>query len=279
MDTFQRGSLTFDVRDGGPPGGEPVVLLHGFPQDSRSYDRVVPLLHAQGLRTLVPDQRGYSPGARPTGRRAYVGHELAADVIALLDAAGLDAAHVVGHDWGGGVAWGLADRYPERVRSLTVLSTPHPAALTGAGLGQLRKSWYMFAFQLPWLPDAFLGLGVRRGELAKNLVKTGMPADSAAHNERRMAEPGAITAAINWYRGLPFSLRDPVGRTTVPTTYVWGNADNFLGRAAAELTAKYVSADYRFVELDADHWLPENEPDRVSELILERIASVAPAAA
>lgn len=276
MDTFQRDSLTFDVHDGGPPDGEAIVLLHGFPQDAHSYDRMLPTLHAAGYRTLVPNQRGYSPGARPSGRRAYAGGELAADIVALLDAAGLDSAHIVGHDWGGGVAWGLADGYPDRVRSLTVLSTPHPYAMTRAGgLGQLRKSWYMFAFQLPWIPEAFLGLGIKRGELAKSLEKNGLPRDAALHNQELMSQPGVLTAAINWYRGLPFSLREPVGRITVPTTYVWGNDDSFLGRKAAEATGKSVTADYRFVEVDGDHWLPENQPEQMAELVIERARSAA----
>src|SRR4051794_39933297 len=122
MERFARAGLTFDLRDGGPADGQPVVLLHGFPQDSTCWADVEPALHAAGLRTLAPDQRGYSPGARPPGRSAYRITEPAADVLALLDEAGLASAHIVGHDWGAAVAWALAGRHPERVRSLTVLS-------------------------------------------------------------------------------------------------------------------------------------------------------------
>ena len=133
MDTFRRDGLTFDVRDGGPTEGDPVVLLHGFPQDSTAWDHVAPGLHRHGLRTLAPDQRGYSPMARPRGPRAATGcARPTADVLALLDAAGLGSAHVVGHDWGGIVGWALAAWHPERVRTLTALSVPHPAAMARA---------------------------------------------------------------------------------------------------------------------------------------------------
>src|SRR3978361_2578612 len=128
MDSFSRGDLVFDVRDSGPADGDPVVLLHGFPQDSSSFDRLSPVLHSAGLRTLAPDQRGYSPGARPPGRSAYVMREVVDDVLALLDAAGLDSAHVVGHDWGGIVAWALGAWHPDRIRTLPAISVPHPCA-------------------------------------------------------------------------------------------------------------------------------------------------------
>jgi pimeloyl-ACP methyl ester carboxylesterase len=271
MESFHHAELSFDVRDGGPPEGEPVVLLHGFPQDSLSWNAVEPVLHAAGLRTLAPDQRGYSPGARPSARRAYTTDQLAGDVLALLDAAGLASAHVVGHDWGGAVAWMLAGRFPDRVRSLTVLSTPHPAAMARSFTSSTQglRSWYMLFFQLPVIPEALAG---RRME--QSLQRTGLPLDFAAHDARRMAEPGALTAALNWYRAMPYSRRQPVPRSKVPTTYVWGRKDVFLGRHAAEATANYVTGAYRFVELDAGHWLPETHPGQIAELVLERVRGV-----
>src|SRR3954463_14957615 len=161
MDSFRRGDLTFDVRDAGPADGTPVVLLHGFPQDSSSFDRLTPALHSAGLRTLAPDQRGYSPGARPSGRAAYRMRELTADVLALLDAAELGSAHVVGHDWGGIVGWALAAWHPERGRTLTAVSVPHPAAMARAFVtsDQALRSWYMGLFQLPVLPEQLLLAG------------------------------------------------------------------------------------------------------------------------
>jgi pimeloyl-ACP methyl ester carboxylesterase len=273
MDSFRRGDLTFDVRDGGPPDGEPVVLLHGFPQEAAAWSGVEPLLHAAGYRTLAPDQRGYSPGARPSGRRAYRVQECTADVLALLDAAGLESAHVAGHDWGGFVGWYLGGRHADRVRSLTVFSTPHPGAMRRSFLGrQLLMSWYMFAFQLPVLPDRRLS---RPSFAASALRRGGLPEDAARRYAERMARPGAVTPMLNWYRAIPFSQATSPGRSKVPTTFVWGSKDIALGRRAAELTGDYVTGPYEFVELDAGHWLPESSPDVVADHILKRADSVA----
>lgn len=273
MEQFQRGPFTFDVRDEGPPNGEPVVLLHGFPQDATSWDAVAPILHDAGLRTLAPDQRGYSPGARPKERRAYAITELVDDIVALLNHAGLESAHIVGHDWGGGVAWGVANMRSERVRSLTVISTPHGAAMEEASKksNQLLKSWYMFAMQLPVLPELFIG----NRRLAHGLQRAGLPAASAKHNAERMGQPGAARGAVNWYRAMPWTLRTPAGRCPVPTTYVWSNGDKYLGRYAAEATEKYVTGPYRFLEVDGNHWLPETQPDTVAAAILAQVEAAA----
>lgn len=267
---LHRGPLAFDVHEDGPPGGEPVLLLHGFPEDSTSWDRVLPHLHAAGLRTIALDQRGYSPGARPRSRAAYRVEHLVADALAVLRATG--PAHVVGHDWGGNVAWALAAWTPERVRTLTVLSTPHLRAIARAVLrsDQALRSLYVGFFQLPALPEAVL-----RRSLPRVLERTGLPATDAARYAARMAEPGALEAALGWYRALPLARR-PVGRITVPTTYVWGARDVALGRRAAEGTAADVAGPYRFVELDAGHWLPETAPADVAAAV---VAAVSPARA
>jgi pimeloyl-ACP methyl ester carboxylesterase len=268
MEQFRRPGLTFDVRDGGPPDGEAVVLLHGFPQDSASWALIEPPLHDAGLRTLAPDQRGYSPGARPVGRRAYTTSELADDIIALLDAAFVTAAHVVGHDWGGAVAWTLAGSHPERLRTLTVLSTPHPAAMARSlrTSTQALRSWYMGVAQVPWVPEHLLPRIMR-----PMLTRSGLPAASAERYAARFATPENVRGPVSWYRALPLSVRAPAHRVTVPTTYVWGRHDAFLGRTAAELTANFVAAPYRFVELDANHWLPETQAPDVARLILEQV--------
>jgi pimeloyl-ACP methyl ester carboxylesterase len=265
LTTMRRGLLTFDVHDEGPLDGPPVVLLHGFPEDSSSWADVAPLLHAAGLRTVALDQRGYSPGARPGPRAAYRLDFLVADVLALLGATG--PAHVVGHDWGGNVAWALAAWAPERVRSLTVLSTPHPRALSRALVrsDQAARSLYVGLFQLPALPEALL-----LPALPGLLERSGLPASDAARYAARLREPGALRAALHWYRALPLARR-PVGPVRVPTTYVWGARDGALGRHAAEGTDADVLATYRFVELDAGHWLPETVPDLVADAVVDRV--------
>jgi pimeloyl-ACP methyl ester carboxylesterase len=265
----RRGRLVLDVRDEGPVDGGAVLLLHGFPQDGSCWDAVVPALHGQGLRTLAPDQRGYSRGARPPERSAYRLEWLVADALAVLDAAGVERAHVVGHDWGGGVAWTAAAQHPDRFASLTAVSSPHPRALVRAMLspGQALRTWYVGVFLLPRLPEAVLS---RR--LVPFLTRSGLPAPWAEHYAGRMREPGALHAALNWYRALPLTRLHP-GDVEVPTTYLWGAADPALRRGAARRTGDHVDAAYRFVELAAGHWLPETEPDEVAAAILDQVAA------
>ena len=271
MTSLRRNQLTFDLHDDGPAGGETVVLLHGFPEDSSSWSRVAPLLHEAGLRTVALDQRGYSPTARPLGRAAYRLDFLVGDVLALLRETG--PAHVVGHDWGGNVAWALAAWAPEHVRSLTVLSTPHPRALARSLVrsDQALRSLYVGAFQVPRLPERLLARSI-----PALLERSGVPPEDAGRYTARMREPNALRAALNWYRALPLSRR-AVGAVTVPTTYVWGAGDPALGRWAAEDTERHVEAPYRFVELDAGHWLPENTPGDVAAAVVDRAASTAAA--
>lgn len=269
ISTFSRDGLRFDVTDGGPLGGDVVVLLHGFPTDRTSWDRVAGRLHEAGLRTLAPDQRGYSPGARPSGQDAYRLDELVADVLALVDATGRERVHLVGHDWGGALAWLVAANHPERIASLTVLSTPHPSAMSRAlksGLEQKRKSWYMAAFQVPWVPERVVA-----ATFNSLLTRSGVPTEDRSRYAVRLAHADALTGPINWYRAARHS---GIGahRVEVPTTYVWGSQDPFLGRTAAELTREHVTADYDFVELDAGHWLPETRDAESAAAIVHRVA-------
>lgn len=269
MDAFISDGLRLEVSDGGPADGEVVVLLHGFPQDATCWDAVVPPLHAAGLRTLAPTQRGYGAGARPGRVTAYSIEHLVDDVLALLDAAGADRAHLVGHDWGGGVGWATALARPERVASLVVLSTPHPDAMRWAlrHSDQARRSWYMLAFQLPVLPELALARRLRGG----GLQRSGLPGEHAERYAARLARARDLRGPVNWYRALLRGAQHVGGDVVVPTTYVWGSRDPFLGRAAAERTAGHVRGDYRFVELPAGHWLPERAPETVAREILVRV--------
>ena len=279
MDSVTRAGLRLDVHDHPPgtaaPDGEPapvVVLLHGFPQDSSAYDAVVPLLTAAGARVLVPDQRGYSPGARPRGVRAYALPELVADVAAVLDAAGAGRAHVVGHDWGGVVAWAFAHRHPDRTASLTALSTPHPAAVrTGTRRGtQALRSAYVLAFQLPWLPERVL-LARGGAVLRRSLVRTGLAGAAADRYVARMRQPGALAAALAWYRALRVPGSGGSGPVAVPTTYVTARRDPFFAAASVAGTAAHVTGPFTRVDLDADHWLPEHRPAEVAAAVLTRL--------
>jgi pimeloyl-ACP methyl ester carboxylesterase len=270
-------SVTLDARVAGDPDGEPVVLLHGFPQGAAGWDRVWPALVEAGYRVVVPDQRGYSPGARPPRRRDYRMAELVADVVALLDRLAVDRAHLVGHDWGGAVAWAVAGTHPDRLRSLTAVSTPHPRALAGALLTSRQGllSWYVLAFQLPWLPERlFLA---RDGRLLRRVLRrSGLGAGPTEAYVTAMRRPGALTAALHWYRAVPLGrgpLADP-GPVRVPTLFVWGAADFALGRAAATRTAGQVRAPYTFVEVPGgSHWIPERHPDALLGPLLRHLRS------
>lgn len=272
LTSYSHDGLSFDVLDEGPLDGIPVVLLHGFPERATTWRDVAPLLHAQGYRTLAPDQRGYSPGARPRRRRDYRAARLTGDVVALVEQVG-SPVHLVGHDWGAFVAWDLATRHPELVRTLTAVSVPHPRAYLRALLGsdQALRSWYMLFFQLPGLPE----LTARKagGRFDRLLVRGGMTPAEVTRFRREVVEDGALTGGLNWYRAMFRVDRSVVGRkVSVPTTHVWSSEDSALTRKGAELTRRYVSGPYRFEVLLGSHWIPTQEPARLARIILARIA-------
>ncbi|WDZ84765.1 alpha/beta fold hydrolase [Micromonospora cathayae] len=265
--------LTFEVHTGGPSDGDPVLLLHGFPQHSGEWVDVLPALHAAGLRTYALDQRGYSPGARPAEVEAYRMAECVADAVAVLDALEVDAAHVVGHDWGAVVAWTLAARHPDRVRTLTAVSVPHPAAMAHALRAdpqQKARSSYMMLFRKPGKAEKVL-LALQATALRKLLGGVG-DRDRVASYVQPMREPGALIAALNWYRAM--SGREMAGTPAVPvpTTFVWSDRDVAIGRTAAEGCAAHVTGEYRFVELSGvTHWIPDEAPGALSEAILAQV--------
>lgn len=286
LTTYTHAGLVFDVRDEGPVDGEVVVLLHGFPERASSWDRVVPLLHAQGYRTLAPDLRGYSRGARPTGSRsAYAAETIAGDVHALVEhlaqdpgdgTSAVERVHLVGHDWGAVIAWTYAGLHPERLHSLTAVSVPHPHAFLRAGLRstQLLKSWYMGFFQLPRVPEWVAHQ--RPALFARVLAHAGMRGEDLARFQAEIVEDGALPGGLGYYRALPASLRGGgmKRRVRVPTTMVWSDGDTAVDGAGARLSGDYVDADYELVVLEGvSHWVPEHAPEALAEVILERAAS------
>ncbi|MGH3744687.1 MAG: alpha/beta fold hydrolase, partial [Mycobacteriales bacterium] len=196
-----------------------------------------------------------------------------------IDASGAERVHLVGHDWGAAVAWGVAAAHPEKLRTLTALSVPHPASFLRALVRstQLLHSWYMFAFQLPRLPESSMDPATARGRarFVAQLTATGLPREAAERDAEFLSAPGAMTAAINWYRGIPFAAREASPtKVSVPSLYVWGDGDRFLTRASAEHCGDYVEAPYRFEILrGADHWTPDKDADTIGALLLEHISS------
>jgi pimeloyl-ACP methyl ester carboxylesterase len=272
LQTFQRDGLTFDVDDAGG-AGDVVILLHGYPQSKDSWSAVAPELTKAGYRVLAPNQRGYSPGARPPGRRSYAFDEIVGDVMALADAAGAEHFHLVGHDWGGAVAWAAAARHRDRVRSMASLSMPHPRAFLRslAFSTQVLRSWYIAFYQLPFLPEASVLVSGFGDPFRRALVNSGLSPARAEEYARNMRS-GAAGPAVNWYRALPFVPPDTFAPVHVPTLYVYGEEDPFLGRQAADSTARYVEAPYRYVVLEGEgHWLPEEAAGAVAPLLLEHL--------
>lgn len=268
------GSLTFDVWTAGPDDGEPVVLLHGFPQSAAGWALVVPALVTAGLRVIAPNQRGYSAGARPTDVSAYATDALVDDVVGLLDALDLDAAHIVGHDWGAAVAWPLAVAHPDRVTTLTAVSVPHLAAY-GRALredpDQQQRASYIGLLRQPGKAEHLL-LENDAARL-RAMYGDGVPADQVAAHLRILSEPGALTAALNWYRAMTADL-GALPSVKVPTTYVWSDSDIAIGRSGAEDCGTFVDAPFEFVELTGvSHWIPEESPHQLAAAILDRVRS------
>lgn len=276
MDHYTHNGLTFDVRDAGPADGPVVVLLHGFPQHNDSWDAVIERLTARGYRCLAPNQRGYSPGARPSRRRDYRIPELVGDVGALIDASGAQHVHLVGHDWGAAVAWAAAAAMPDRLKTVSPISVPHPAAFLKSFLNSRQglASYYMYLFQLPRLPEWTM---LRRNGsfMSTALRRAGQTHTVAERDARAMLEPGALTAAINWYRAMPLSNPRSINqKVSVPTLYVWSDRDIALLPKAAHNTRRYVSGEYRFeIMPGVSHWIPDEEPDQLADLLLDWFAA------
>jgi pimeloyl-ACP methyl ester carboxylesterase len=272
--SYAHDGWVFDVVDEGPVDGQPVVLLHGFPQRATSWRKVTPLLHRAGLRTFAPDQRGYSPGARPRRRRDYATTAMVGDAVALVEEIG-QPVHLVGHDWGAAVGWLAAAQRPDLVRTWTAVSVPHPAAMAWAvrHSDQWRRSWYMALFQLPWLPERLLT--TRRVE--EMLRAGGMDAEAVGRFREEIVADGALSGGLNWYRGLPFANpRASGGRVGVPTTLVWSDRDVALGRAGAERSSEFVTGPYSLVVLEGvSHWIPEEAPEALADAILARVSGTA----
>lgn len=261
----------------GPADGPLLILLHGFPEFWWQWRKYLEPLAAAGFRVWAPDQRGYNTSDRPPEISAYTLDALAGDVAGLIDAAGRAQAYLVGHDWGAGVAWWLALTRPERVRRMTIINVPHPTVMfrhLRSSPRQLARSWYMFVFQLPWLPEAMFRARNFRG-LARGLQRSSRPgtfSDADLDEYRRAwSQPGALRGMVNWYRAAfrrrPKMPSDP--RVRLPTLIIWGAHDRFVGRElAAPSLALCQSGRLEMIE-EATHWTPHEEPRRVLKLVTE----------
>ena len=269
------GDLTFDVRVAGPADGEVVLLLHGFPQSSHEWRHQQRALAEAGFRAVAPDQRGYSPAARPPAVVDYALPLLVRDIVGLADALGAERFHVVGHDWGAAVAWAVAAAAPERVITANPVSVPHLDAFT-AVLGdptscQPEASSYFELFVQPDSEDGFLA----DDHAQLRALYAELDADAVAEYIRVLGSKPALGAALNWYRanvGDRSFGREALGAVTVPTMFTWSDGDQALCVDGAVLTAEYVEGPYRFEILEGvSHWVPEVAADALSALLIDHI--------
>jgi pimeloyl-ACP methyl ester carboxylesterase len=257
--------------------GPPVVLLHGFPEFCYSWRHQLPALAAAGYRAIAPDLRGYNESDKPPGVENYRSSKLVADVAGLIEQLDRGPAVVVGHDWGGVLAWLLVMRRPELVRALVVMNAPHPATFLQElpDARQFLRSWYMFFFQLPWFPEAvlrFQDFGMLRHTLRAHPrhADAFTPADVRRYKQA-IARPGALTAAINYYRAA-FRYRHDAESTLRPVRgpalVVWGERDSYLNPHVLDGLPKW-APDAQVVRLpDASHWVQNDAPEEVNRLLL-----------
>ncbi len=271
---FEHDGLTFDYEDSGGHG-DPVIVLHGYPGNHRSWDEVAPQLVDAGYRVLALDQRGYSPGARPRGRRAYTLRRLVGDLMALGDAAGAPVFHVVGHDRGGAVGWAAAAWRPDRVASMTTVTTPHVRAMVRSMLSstQALRSVYVLFFQLPWIPETAATSGPGAAAFVRTLVTSGL-SEQRAREYVSLLRSGAARPALNWYRAMPLNRLDRIGTVNVPVLYLYATEDFAISRRAADLTGRYAAGPYHLAVLEgASHWVPEEHADVATPILLGHLAA------
>jgi epoxide hydrolase 4 len=262
------------VKDG-PVDRPLVILLHGFPETWRCWERQLPFFASRGYYALAPDQRGYNVSDKPRGITSYNRDTLAADIVGLIQDSGHEQAYIVGHDWGGVVAWWLGIKYPQYVARLAILNAPHPTAMSRqlrTSMTQRLRSMYAAFFQLPGLPELVLRSENWRA-LTRGLVDTSRPgaftAATLKHYREAWERPGAITAMLNWYRAaarLPTERLSSL-RVIAPTLIIWGARDPFLGRTLATDSFPFCDDGKLIFLEDATHWLHHEEAPRVNQAI------------
>jgi len=276
---IETNGIKLHVVQAGPQSGIPVVLLHGFPEFWYGWRKQIPALVEAGCRVIVPDQRGYNLSDKPKDIKSYGVFTLADDIIGLIDALGYEKVNLVGHDWGAVVAWTLAIKYPERLHRLSIMNVPHPAVMKRflqRDFEQIRRSWYVFFFQLPWLPEAGLKQdnwrGAERALRGSGKINSFTNEDIVKYKEA-WSQPGAMTAMINWYRAIlryqPPMPKDP--RVKVPTLMMWGMKDFALSHRMARPSMDYVDEGNLILFPEATHWVHLDAAEEVNHYLIDFI--------
>jgi len=274
---IETNGIRLHVVQAGPQSGTPVVLLHGFPEFWYGWRLQIPALVEAGCRVIIPDQRGYNLSDKPEGVKTFSMDELVKDVIGLIDALGYEKVNLVGHDWGAAVAWVVANQHPERLHRLGILNVPHPEVMKRflkRDLEQLRRSWYILFFQLPWLPEALIRAqdwrAMVRALRDSGKAHTFTDADIEKYKEA-WSQPGALTAMLNWYRAaaryqMP-DMKDALIR--VPTLMMWGMKDVALSHRLARPSMDYCEEGNLILFPEATHWVQLDEADSVNHYLAD----------
>ncbi len=275
--TVATNGIQLHVVKSGPETGTLAILLHGFPEFWYAWRNQIPQLASAGYHVWVPDQRGYNLSDKPRSIDAYTIDKLGADVLGLMDAAGREKAVLVGHDWGAIIAWWIAATHPSRVARMAVVNVPHGTVMLKylrCNMRQMLRSWYIFFFQLPWLPEALYRM--QNWRLAcRALVKSSRPGtfslDDLNAYRKAWSQPEAYTCMVNWYRAIiqrpPSPLKNP--RISIPTLLIWGTKDRFLGREMARPSIDFCDKGRLVFFEEATHWVQHEETDKVNRLLIE----------
>ena len=263
----------------GPQSGIPVILLHGFPENWRSWIHQIPALAEAGCRVIVPDQRGYNLSDKPKGVKNYRVDELVKDIIGLIGALDYEKVNLVGHDWGAVVAWMLANQHPERLHRLGIMNVPHPAVMRRfltRDLEQIRRSWYVFFFQLPWIPEAGMRQDNWRGAVGalrgSGKIHTFTNEDIEKYKEA-WSQPNAMRSMINWYRAVIRHMPKMPNnaRVKVPTLMMWGMKDFALSHRMARPSMDYVDEGNLILFPEATHWVQHDAAEEVNHYLIDFI--------
>jgi epoxide hydrolase 4 len=276
-DYIETNGIRLHVVQAGPKSGIPVVLLHGFPEFWYGWRKQIPALAEAGCRVIVTDQRGYNLSDKPKGIKCYRIDELVKDVLGLIDALDYEKVNLVGHDWGAVVAWMFANQHPERLNRLSIMNVPHPLVMRRFLLRdfeQIRRSWYVFLFQLPWIPEAGMKQNNWRGAVralrGSGKIHTFTDQDIERYKES-WSQPGAMTTMINWYRAItryPPKMKDNA-RIKVPTLMMWGLKDFALSHRMARPSMDYVDEGNLILFPEATHWVHLDAADEVNHYLID----------
>ena len=260
----------------GPQSGVPVILLHGFPENWRCWIHQIPDLAEAGCRVIIPDQRGYNTSDKPKGIKSYRVDELVQDVLGLIDVLEYEKVNLVGHDWGAMIGWWLAYKHPDRLQHLGIVNVPHPLVMRRflrRDFEQICRSWYGFFFQLPWLPELAMRIGDWRGTI-RSLRISGNPQtftdEEIQYYKKAWSQPGAMTAMLNWYRGLRYQMALPLEmHIKVPTLILWGMQDMALSHRMARPSIDHCEDGKLILFPDATHWVQHELIEDVNHLLID----------